>query len=192
MCPGMSWPMRARVPVCMGVFLLLPVLAFAQTTGQIVGVVTDATSGVIAGATLTVTNHETGMRRVARTADSGIYAVSALRPGHYKVSIRKEGFQTTTRLGVRVTAGEAARVDFTMGVGDITESITIWGDRDPLERDSPAITSAIGSDAVERLPLNGYTLQNLLDLSPGVLATPATAGDAGQFSANGQRELLYG
>ena len=184
---GHSWPPRVDFPVGIGAFFLLPCLAFAQTTGQIVGVVTDATSGVIAGATLTVTNHETGMRRVARTADSGIYAVSALRPGHYKVSIRREGFQTTTRLGVRVTAGEAARVDFRMGIGDITESITIWGDRDPLERDSPASTSTLGSDTIERLPLNGYTLQNLLDLSPGVLATPATSGDAGQFSANGQR-----
>jgi hypothetical protein len=180
----MTWRGHSAV---MGVCFLLPILAFAQTSGQIVGVVTDASSGVIAGATLTVTNNDTGMRRVARTGDSGVYAVSALRPGHYKVSIRKEGFQTTTRLGVRVTSGEAARVDFSLGVGGMTESVTVWSDHDVLQRDSAALTSALGADTIERLPLNGYTVQNLLDLSPGVLATPATSGDAGQFSANGQR-----
>ncbi|HYO80287.1 MAG TPA: carboxypeptidase regulatory-like domain-containing protein [Bryobacteraceae bacterium] len=184
---GYAWALRTNCSARMGACFLLPVLALAQTSGQIVGLVTDASSGVIAGATLTVTNNDTGMRRVARTGDSGVYTVSALRPGQYKVSIRKEGFQTTTRLGVRVTSGEAARVDFRLGVGAITESVTVWGDHDDLQRDSAAITSLLGADTIERLPLNGYTVQNLLDLSPGVLATPATAGDAGQFSANGQR-----
>jgi hypothetical protein len=188
----MTWRAHSWLPSVgcwarLGVCFLFPLIALAQTSGQIVGVVTDDSSGVIAGATLTITNNETGMRRVARTGDSGIYAVSALHPGHYKVSIRKEGFQTTTRLGVRVTSGEAARVDFTLGVGSITESITVWSDHDALQRDSTAITSALGTDTIERLPLNGSTVQNLVDLSPGVLATPATSGDAGQFSANGQR-----
>src|SRR5580692_4134422 len=73
---------------------LLPVDALAQgeTTSAIVGEVTDTTNAVVSGATLTVTNHETGLKRSARTDDAGRFNFPQLKPGTYSVKVEAQGF----------------------------------------------------------------------------------------------------
>src|SRR5258708_4039203 len=95
---------------------LVPVLLRAEERGQVSGSVTDASGGVLDGASVTVMNQDTGIRRSVRSGGTGDYAVGALPAGSYKVTARKSGFQTIAHLDVRVRAGESANVDFAMQV----------------------------------------------------------------------------
>src|SRR5207245_2470874 len=78
--------------------LVLAAPAFAQrSTGSIRGVVKDATQAVLPGATVTVTNEDTGLLRTTTTNAAGVYSVPDLPVGRYKVSAELQGFKTATR-----------------------------------------------------------------------------------------------
>jgi hypothetical protein len=141
----------------------------------------------VAGATVSLVNEDTGFRRVARSTSQGRYTLASLQPGFYKIMVRKEGFRTVVRSRVKLDVSEPANVDFQLPLGSISETITVEGGPSPLQIEDASVGTLVGRDLIRDLPLNGRGLLSLLDLAPGTLATPATRGDAGQFSANGQR-----
>ncbi|HEY1338297.1 MAG TPA: TonB-dependent receptor, partial [Bryobacteraceae bacterium] len=128
-----------------------------------------------------------GFRRTAESEITGDYSVGALEPGVYKITVRKEGFRTVIRFGVKVGLAVAARVDFTLPVGSMQESITVVGDAPLLDRADAATGGQFEAGEIERLPLNGRGILTLLELVPGTNVTPATRGEAGQFTSTGQR-----
>src|SRR5881275_2703295 len=82
-------------------------------TGVITGSVSDGTGARISGATVTITNKETGLKRTAVTSNMGDYSVSVLLPDTYQVSADAAGFK---RLGREATveAGSTTTVNFAM------------------------------------------------------------------------------
>ena len=80
-----------------------------------------------------------------------------------------------------------ARVDFKLVVGSLQETITVEGSPTLLNSDDAAVGTVVGADQIERLPVNGGALLGLLELTPGLIVTPATRGEAGQFTVDGQR-----
>ncbi len=159
----------------------------AQPYGHLTGVVLDSTGGGISGATVEVVNEETGFRRQAHSQADGGYVVASLQPGLYKITVRKEGFRTIVRLGIKLDVSQPTRVDFTLPVGSMQESITVHGDTPLLNSEDASVGTLIPRDRIERLPLNGRGILSLLELAPGTVVTPATRGESGQFTANGQR-----
>jgi hypothetical protein len=151
------------------------------------GVIVDASASSVPGALVTVTNEDTGFRRVTLSESDGCYVVSSLEPGSYKITVRKSGFRTVIRFGVKLTADQPARVDFRLAVGSILESITVEGTAPLLDSEDASVGTVIGHDEEEHLPLSGRGASGLLELAPGVVITPATHGEAGQFTVNGQR-----
>ena len=91
------------------------------------------------------------------------------------------------RFNVRLEAAQPARADFLLSMGAIEETITVEGTAPLLSPDEASTETRVFHDEIERLPLNGRGLLALLELSPGANVTPATRGEAGQFTANGQR-----
>lgn len=161
--------------------------AWAQTKAQLSGFVRDRSGAVIREAAVSVVHMETGTRRSARSNGEGFYAVSSLAPGSYKVTVRKPSFQTLVRMSVPLQATEAGRFDFILDIGSMQEAITVEGTAPMLNSDDASSGVQMSYQPAETLPLNGRGLQGLVELAPGVLATPANAGEAGQFSTNGQR-----
>jgi hypothetical protein len=161
--------------------------SFAQQRAQVSGTITDATGAILAGAQVSVINEANGIRRGTRSNQEGGYAVASLQPGSYKITVRRDGFQTVARLGVDLDKNRTARLDFTLPLGSMQEVITIEGGTPLVNAEDAAVGTIVDRDLVENLPLNGHALQALFDLSPGVVITPATAGEAGQFAVNGQR-----
>src|SRR5271156_2860816 len=98
---------------------LLPT-SFAQTFGEITGVVTDATGGVVVGATVTVTNTQTNATRTAVTNNVGNYSFPALQPGVYSIKTEMQGLQSEIRTGVELQVQQVARLDFQLNVGSVT------------------------------------------------------------------------
>jgi hypothetical protein len=169
---------------------LLVVSAIAATAQRYVdlyGRVLDITEGAIAQAAVTVVNEETGFRRLTESDPSGRYIVASLQPGSYKITVRKDGFRTLMRFGVKLAPGTAARADFVLPVGSVEETITVVGTAPLLTHDDGSAGTNLERSEFERLPLNGRGLLTLLEMSPGTNVIPATRGDAGQFTASGQR-----
>src|SRR5579862_3639639 len=172
---------------------VVPVLLFcvfslhAQPYTHLSGLIRDISEAGVPGAVVSVVSEETGFRRVAETRPDGGYLVSALDAGLYKVVVRKQGFRTMIRFGVKLEVAQPARLDFMLAVGSMQEAITVEGGPALLNSEDGSVGTLVERDEIEHLPLNGRGLTSLLELSPGTVMTPATRGEAGQFTVNGQR-----
>lgn len=159
----------------------------AEERAQISGLIRDATDATLPAASVTAVNQDTGIRRSTRSSDNGEYGIASLPAGTYKITVRRPGFQTIAQLNVHLNPAQNARLDFTMQVGSMREVVTIE-DAPPLMNGVDASVSLLaGPHLIDSLPLNGREVLTLIALAPGVVTTPATLGEAGQFSANGQR-----
>jgi len=161
--------------------------AAAENYAVLYGRVADTSESGIAEAAISVVNEDTGARRTAQSEPDGSYSVSSLPSGVYTVTVRKEQFVAAIRFGVRLDANGATRADFSLHVGSPLETITVRGTTPMMERTDASTGGQFEHDEIERLPLNGGGLLNLLEMVPGTNVTPATRGDAGQFTTNGQR-----
>src|SRR5262249_23570620 len=121
------------------------------------------------------------------TNDQGYYALEALPPGRYKISVQAAGFQTIVRENVRLEVDQQARVDFTLKVGSSSETVMVEGGAPLLDTESATIGIAVDRTFVENLPLNGRSFQALIYMTPGVTIAMTSYGVQGQFSVNGQR-----
>jgi hypothetical protein len=168
---------------CMAIAAPSPAKAYSH----IGGVIRDPSGAAVPGASVTVVNDDTGFRRVTLSDADGSYAVFSLAPGVYKITVRTAGFRTLIRLGVRLGLEQPARVDFSLPLGSMQESITVEGESAMLLSDDVSLGAFISREQIEKLPLHDGSLMSLIELAPGTIATPATRGEAGQFTSDGQR-----
>ncbi|HYP13736.1 MAG TPA: carboxypeptidase-like regulatory domain-containing protein, partial [Bryobacteraceae bacterium] len=173
--------------LALAAFLIASAACVAQQRAQLAGIVRDPTDAVVPGAMVSVVHLDTGVRRVTQSNGEGFYAISSLAAGNYKITVRKDGFRTVAQLGVLLEALETARFDFSLPIGSAHETVTVESNTPLLNIEDLTTTLVLNAARARDLPVNGRALQGLIDLAPGVLATPATSGEAGQFSANGQR-----
>jgi hypothetical protein len=165
--------------------LLLPLPLVAQT-GQITGLVLDAKGASIPSARVTAVYQSTAEAHAVRSSADGLYALPFLKPGLWDVAIQASGFKDVSRQSVLLGIGQTVRLDFTMEVGSVTESITVSSEA-PIVSESPSVSTVVSQAMIERLPLNGRNLQSLVELAPGVLPARTSYNSQGQFSVNGQR-----
>jgi Carboxypeptidase regulatory-like domain len=146
---------------------LLPVEALAQgeTTSAIVGEVKDVTNAVVPGATVTITNHETGLKRSARTDDAGRFNFPQLKPGAYAIKAVAPGFEPQQNDNVVSGLGQKQRVDLTLKIARSNEVVEVNSEA-PLINPENANTSTT---------LNAPALQ----FAPGALIN--TAGSSNDF-----------
>src|SRR5712691_9673896 len=113
-----------KLLACLSVWSLLVSRAFAQTgQGSIVGLVTDSTYAVVAGASVTARNPETGFTYTALTNDEGLYRILYVNPGVYEIAYEARGFSKVIRRNILVRSTETARMDLTLEVGGVVESV---------------------------------------------------------------------
>lgn len=152
--------------------LLYPIAISAQlgTTGQITGSVTDQSGGVIPGATITVTQVETGAKRTAITTDQGSYSVLNLGIGVYNVVITKTGYKETSVSNVVVNVENVTRQDVALQTGGVNEVVNITADAIQIETQTGTVGEVVTGEQVRELPLNGRSFTQLTQLQPGVSA----------------------
>ncbi|MDW8128944.1 MAG: TonB-dependent receptor [Bryobacterales bacterium] len=161
--------------------------------GSIVGAVTDPTGAAVPRAQVTVVHTATGLSRQVSTDETGYFSVPNLLQGNYDVSVSASGFKPFTRRGVNVLTNTVTRVDLTLEVGAITESITVEATAALLQTTKTDVNVNLEPRALVNLPLAAYrNYQMLINLVPG--ATPArfqnavidTPGRALTTNINGQ------
>lgn len=137
------------------------------TFGTILGTVKDETGAVLPKVTVTVTNERTGIVRTAATNEEGSFQIPALLPGAYRVELEASGFKKYQQAGVDLRVNESARVDVTMQVGELTQTIEVQGGAPLLTTTSGTVGHVIENKTVVELPLNGRDFTQLTLLIPG-------------------------
>ena len=181
--------------------LLVASSANAQTSrGTVTGTVLDPTGAVIAGASVTLTGVETGVRLSTNSNDAGIYRFDAVDPGTYDLTVSLPGFRTylSTRIGVE--ANRATTIDPTLQVGAAETRIEVSGESSEiLIKDSPLRGGNFQTSEVCNLPLIALNPISLARVLPGATEASGSTvwgggsgggtGNAtgGGFSINGQR-----
>ena len=155
-------------------FLLIMVVllvcgnAQAQTTGTLLGVVSDQNGAMIASATVRVTNTDTGFTKSATATSEGSYLLPLLPIGHYTISVTASGFRSFTQSGVLVPVAQDIRVDVKLDVGQVAETVTINGNAINIDTTTATLGETVDNARLENLPLNGRNAADLLGTLPGV------------------------
>ena len=175
------------------VFAALATQVNAQVRfGTVVGTVTDSSGASLAAATVKITNLGTNEPRVTQTTSAGTYSFPNLNAGLYRVELEIAGFKRFTQDKVEVQVDVTTRVDPTMQVGNVTESVLVTSEAPPLQTDNASLGTVIGQVEVESIPLSGRNINNMLTLVPGVVAQGGTYGNAVSNQANGARTNAIG
>src|SRR5437764_6818331 len=160
--------MRTKLFV-LGFFLLISGLPiFGQTFGEITGQVVDSTSAAIGGATVTITNTDTNAKRITITTEAGVYSFPSLPPGKYDIRVEKPGFKADTSRQLEVQVQQTVRLDFTLQVGQVSESVEVSAAADQLIQENATLGTVIEHQGIVDLPLNGRNYLGLVALSSNV------------------------
>jgi len=175
--------------------LTLACAANAQTSrGTVTGTVLDPTGAVIAGASVTLTGVETGVRLSTKSNDAGVYRFDAVDLGTYDLTVSLPGFSTYLSTHIGVEANRATTIDPTLEVGAAETRIEVSGEASEiLIKDSPLRGGNFLANQVSQLPLMSLSPISLARTLPGVVQPSGTmlwgpaSPEATTFSVNGQR-----
>ena len=169
------------------VLAVLAMPAWAQTpSGEISGVVSDASGSVMPGVRVTLTNVATNNVRLAITNESGVYTYPAVPIGNYTLKVELEGFTTLERANIQVQVGSANRIPFTLEIGQLTDVVQVTADTPIIQTANASIGTVIENRSIVELPLNGRNYLQLASLIPGATTNGPTSSQ-GKQRMGGQR-----
>ena len=171
----------------------LPCAWSQEVTASITGTITDPSGAAVSGATVTATSAERGQNYTATTNDSGLYRIPQLPVGTYSLKIEKEGFASATRPAFVLTLNQVARVDVTMKVGQISETVEVSGAAPVMKTDTTQVDTIIDAATNDNMPLASRNYVQLTLLAPGSVTTDPSSFTSGNNTAGyGSRPLING
>ena len=188
----------------LGLLLAAASPSFAQNFGQMTGIVADSTGGVLVGATVTVTNTQTGATATQQANSAGVYVFPNLLPGIYNVKVEMDGFGGAARNKVELQIQQTIRMDFRLELGALSETVQAVATAPMLNTEDVTLGTVIDNRRILELPLNGRNFLKMVELTPNVSASfagtsvgssgPRQGGDRSgqQISiSGGRREWNY-
>src|SRR5579863_5368683 len=208
----------SRIGRCLGVMLFALALfpagrLIAGVTATISGTVTDPTGAVVAGATVTATNVETGVALTQTTNTEGFYSFPELPVGKYTIDVQKAGFKAYRQTDLVLDVNQTLVVDVPLQIGEASEKVEVSSSALHVDTESTQMGEVITGKAMTDVPLVTRSYTDLLSLQPGVaqtasqmtgafagpfisagFAAPLVSGDlnSGAVSVNGMRESENG
>lgn len=171
-----------RLLRCVSVVFVVLVLSSAaaaqENRATITGAVTDQSNAAMPGVRVEAMNVDTGVPYPTVTNDAGVYSIPLVPSGNYQLTATLDGFQTATRRGVQVRAGERVQADFKMQVGAVSETLTVTAQAPLLETATASRGAVVSTEQVNDLPIMVRTAVLFATLTPGV-----------QFTGNGGAPL---
>ncbi len=153
-----------------------------QGISSIDGTIEDTTQAAIAGSSLTLTNIDTGGKRVATSTSDGYFVFHDLAPGNYRLQVTAPGFQTWSQTGITLAVGQSLTLSPRLQVGSQTTQVEVTGAAPQVTTSSSNISDVVDTKRIEQLPLNGRNALQLVALAPGVVST-GNFQPSGQFGA---------
>jgi hypothetical protein len=153
--------------------------AWAQATAQLSGRVTDESGAVLPGVTVTATQTDTGFTRTSVTDGTGVYVMTNLPTGPYRLEVSLQGFTTYVQTGIVLQVGATPTINATLGLGGLEESVTVEAAAPLVDVQSAGIGEVVEQERIVQLPLQGRNVTNLVLL----------AGAAVQTGGDGRRDM---
>ena len=153
--------------------------------GTIEGVVRDGTGAVLPGASVNVSNLDTGQQRTMTTNADGGYRAVLLSLGSYRVKAELQGFKTIERTGITLSAGQTAVVNFAMEVGGVAEVVSVTGEAPVSEPGKIDLGRTIGEAEIRNLPLVSRNPYNFAFLQANVTGYENEEFGVPRINANG-------
>ncbi|MCU1262560.1 MAG: hypothetical protein JWO80_5445 [Bryobacterales bacterium] len=167
--------------------LLFPLGLLAQSEvggASLNGTVIDPSGAVVSGATVKLTNDQTGFTRGSTTNGSGLYSFPGVPVGTYVLSMEHPGFRGVKREGIRLDVGANVTLDIRLEIGSSAEVVAVQADVPIVETGRSETATTVNEKAIFDLPVNGRNFINFTTLTPGVVTDPTRSGD---LSFGGQR-----
>jgi len=155
------------VAICLCLFTVP--ISGQQETASITGRITDPSGALIVGARVTIKNQASGASFVSVSDSDGFYRAPQLRPAVYTISATASGFSTVVREGVEARVNDRLRVDLTLQVGSVNESVIVTGAPPLLQTEDATVGQVIDNQKIVELPLNGRSWLQLALVSPAAV-----------------------
>jgi len=185
------WLFSAFLAVLLVASSAMSISVFGQTsnTGTITGVVKDEKGGLVPGAAVKIVNLGTNAERAATTSSDGVYEITQLVPGNYRLEVEAQGFSKFVQEPVVINVLQRTTVNPDLKVGRIGETVTVTGESTALvETTKTDVSGVIDQRRLENLPVNGRSFASLAVLIPGATLQPSfdpTKARVGTFSVGG-------
>ncbi len=184
---------RFRIPLALALLLIAAPL-LAQTSGGIVGRVTDASGAALPGITVEARSASLQGARTTVTDAQGIYRIALLPPGSYTVDFALTGFRPESRRSVGVALGRDTTLDLTMTMSAVAEQMVVTADAPVLDTTSASVGTSLSTRAIETLP-TGRNYSSIAQVVPGV-SSDANPSNLGQstitvYGSSGAENAYY-
>ena len=136
--------------------------------GSITGFIYDASQAVIPGVSVTATHRATGVARTVSSNEAGLYSIVALQPGDYDLRASSDGFKAVEATNLQLSVGATLRVDLTLEVGAVTETVTVTDIAPVLRTETGEVSHLVTGEQITELALNGRNFTQFLALGTGV------------------------
>ncbi len=142
--------------------------------GSVSGVVVDSSKAVVPGAEISLTNQGSGQVFTRISGESGAFSFASLIPELYTLRATLEGFQTYVAKDIKVNVGEDYTLTVTLQVGEVSQEVVVEAGTELVARSEAKISTTIGKEQIDNLPLNGRNPLNLITLNAGTSANSRT------------------
>ncbi len=162
------------------VLISCPLVAQISGTGAISGVVRDPSGALVPGASITAIDLATGLTRKMDSSAKGDYAIQLLEPGHYRLTVAKDGFATSNFADIAVYVTQVTGINVNLALGSTSETVQVQSTGQLLETESSTLGSVVTGDMLRNLPLVSRNYTQIVTLSPGVASDVTDAGAFGR------------
>jgi hypothetical protein len=162
-----------------------------ETTSAILGQVTDSTNAAVTGATVTVINRETGLKRSAKTDDAGRFNFPQLKPGSYTVRVEAQGFEPQQAENVVSGLGQKQTVNLTLKVAQSKQTVEVTSEAAILNPENANTTTTLSEQTLENLPNPGGDMTYPIQFAPGALINTAGSGNDFVGGTNGYGNVEF-
>src|SRR5438552_13677731 len=178
----------------LSILLITAGLGFSQTgTGNIQGVVKDATGAIVPSAKVTIVHTATGGQNQTQTNEVGFYFFPSIQVGEYQISVESAGMDSWKGT-LNLLAGQSAEVEPVLKLGATVTAVTVAGDVTPLiTTTSPTVATIIEHTRIEQLPINGRNITTLLYMTvPGLESDGSTRASLSERRTHKERTGDFG
>jgi hypothetical protein len=185
--------MKSRLQLLAGLAISALAMYGQIGTATITGRITDASGAAVPNVNVTIVQLSTNFTSKTLTNNEGLFRVQSLQPGMYRISAEAQGFKKALRDAVELRTGESLPVDFSMQVGNVTESIEVQGGPQLLETQTSATGTVMSGDVLYDMPLYQRYINSTMNLVPGMTSGGyAYGGSLGSYHLAGQRAGAIG
>ena len=164
-----------------------PLAQSQAVNGTVEGTITDQSGAALPGVSVTVANLDTGDTRVVVSNETGVYRAPLLPLGRYRVSAELQGFKKFEQQGLTLSAGQSAVINVVLGVGNMTEVVTVTSESPVAEPGKIDLGRTIGEAEIRNLPLVSRNPYNFAFLQANVTGYENNEFGVPRINANGSQ-----